>query len=163
MHVLLREVTDDDLPVFYRYSTEPDGIRMAAFTAEDPADRARFDAHWARLRHDPSVLVLTVVGDGDVVGNVGVFGLPGEREITYWIGQAYWGRGVATAAVRELLGVVPERPLRARAAADNRGSIRVLEKCGFVLTGHERGFANARGGEIDEVVLTLDGGSAGTR
>jgi RimJ/RimL family protein N-acetyltransferase len=57
--------------------------------------------------------------------------------------------------LRELLGVVPDRPLYARAAADNAGSVRVLEKCGFVLTGHERGFANARGEEIDEVVLTL--------
>jgi RimJ/RimL family protein N-acetyltransferase len=50
---------------------------------------------------------------------------------------------------------VPVRPLRARAAADNAGSIRVLEKCGFVVTGRDRGFANARGEETDEVLLTL--------
>jgi RimJ/RimL family protein N-acetyltransferase len=35
----------------------------------------------------------------------------------------------------------------------------VLEKCGFVVTGRERGFANARGEEIDEVVLILVGGT----
>ncbi|WP_368483237.1 GNAT family N-acetyltransferase, partial [Streptomyces niveus] len=40
-------------------------------------------------------------------------------------------------------------------AADNSGSIRVLERCGFVITGHDRGFAQARQGEIDEVLLTL--------
>jgi RimJ/RimL family protein N-acetyltransferase len=50
---------------------------------------------------------------------------------------------------------VPDRPLHARAAADNIASVRVLEKCGFVVTGHDRGFANARGTEIDEVLLTL--------
>ncbi|MGY3201486.1 GNAT family N-acetyltransferase [Streptomyces sp. TE5632] len=45
----------------------------------------------------------------------------------------------------------------ARAAADNTGSVRVLEKCGFEVVGEDRGFANARGAEIDELVLRLDG------
>ena len=156
MHIALREVRDSDLPVLYSYSNESEGIRMAAFTWEDPSDRARFDAHWARLRQDPSVIARTVVGEGGaVLGNIGVFGPAEEREVTYWIGQAHWGRGAASAALRAMLGVVTERPLHARAAADNAGSIRVLEKCGFVVTGGERGFANARGEEIDEVLLVL--------
>lgn len=84
-----------------------------------------------------------------------MFGPPEEREVTYWIGRQYWGRGAATAALRELLGVAPERPLHARAAADNIGSIQVLKKCGFVVTGNERDFANGRGEEVDEVLFTL--------
>jgi RimJ/RimL family protein N-acetyltransferase len=156
MHVSLREVRDDDLLVFYAQSIDPEAVRMAAFTAEDPSDRTHFEAHWARIRHDRSVIVRTIVGDDDeVVGHAGVFGPAEERDVTYWIGREHWGRGAATAALRELLSTVPERPLRARAAADNGGSIRVLEKCGFVATGMDRGFANARGEEIDELVLTL--------
>lgn len=156
MNVSLREVQDGDLIVFYAHSNDPHGVRMAAFTADDPSDRARFDAHWARVRQDPAVVVRTVAGESDeAVGHVAVFGPPEEREVTYWIGREHWGRGVATAALRQLLDAVPERPLHARTAADNGGSIRVLEKCGFVVTGHERGFANARGEEIDEAVLTL--------
>ncbi|MER7795124.1 GNAT family N-acetyltransferase [Streptomyces sp. NPDC097640] len=158
MDVTLREVRDDDLSVFWAQMNEPEGIKMAAFTAEAPSDRAAFDAHWARNSQDPAVTLRTVVGgSGEIVGHAAVFGPSEEREVTYWIGREYWGRGAATAALRELLGAVPERPLHARAAADNGGSIRVLEKCGFVVTGRERGFANARGEEIDEVVLTLAG------
>ncbi|MFE7194329.1 GNAT family N-acetyltransferase [Kitasatospora sp. NPDC057541] len=158
MDVTLREVRDGDLPVLFAQTSDPEGIRLAAFTAEDPSDRVWFDAHWERLRRDPAVLVRTVVGvDGEVLGHVGVFGPPGEREVTYWIGREYWGRGAATAALRELLAALLERPLHARVAADNGGSVRVLEKCGFVVTRRERGFANARGEEIDEVVLTLSG------
>jgi RimJ/RimL family protein N-acetyltransferase len=41
-------------------------------------------------------------------------------------------------------------------AADNSGSIRVLEKNGFKRTGTERGYANARGREIEEFVYQLD-------
>lgn len=158
MNVTLREVRDSDLEVFYAQTSDPEGVRMAAFTAKDPSDRAAFDAHWARILGDPGVVMRTVVGgSGEVVGHASVYGPPEEREVTYWIGREYWGRGAATAALRELLAVVPDRPLRARAAADNAGSLRVLRKSGFVETGNDRGFANARGEEIDEVVLTLSG------
>ena len=156
MNVSLRGVQDGDLSIFFAHSNDPRGVWMAAFTADDPSDRTRFDAHWVRIRQDPAVVVRTVAGEsGEVVGHGALFGPPGEREVTYWIGREYWGRGVATAALRQLLEAVAERPLHARAAADNGGSIRVLKKCGFVVTDHERGFANARGEEIDEVVLTL--------
>ncbi|WP_324785461.1 GNAT family N-acetyltransferase [Streptomyces sp. H51] len=156
MDVVLREVHDSDLPVFFRQMNDPEALRMAAFTAKDPADRAAFDARWERIRASDAV-TRTVLADGDVVGSAAVYGEPGEREVTYWVDRAYWGRGVATAALRALLAEVPERPLYARAAADNTGSRRVLEKCGFRETARATGYATARGEEIDEVVLTLPG------
>lgn len=155
MKVLLREVRDADLPVFFAQQKEPEAVRMAAFTPEDPADAARFQAHWDRIRRLPGVINRTILDeDGAVVGHIAVFGPPEEREITYWIGQQHWGRGIATAALRELLVLAPERPLHARAVADNTGSIRVLEKCGFVVTGTDRGFAPGRGKEVDELLFT---------
>ncbi|MEY9990374.1 RimJ/RimL family protein N-acetyltransferase [Streptomyces sp. V4I8] len=156
MDVELREVHDSDLPVFYRQLNDPEALRMAAFTPKDPADRDAFDEHWKRIRSSSDVL-RTILADGDVVGSAAVYGEPGEREVTYWVDRAYWGRGVATAALRGLLAEVAERPLYARAAADNEGSLRVLRKCGFRVTAQARGFANARGEEIDEVVLHLEG------
>lgn len=155
MDVSLRPVHDSDLPVFYRQMNDPESNRLAAFTSPKAADRDLFEAHWKRLRASDDV-VRTVLADGDVVGNAAVYGEPGEREVTYWIDRAYWGRGLATAALRELLAEVPERPLYARAAADNAGSLRVLEKCGFRVTAAARGFAHARGEEIDEAVLILE-------
>jgi RimJ/RimL family protein N-acetyltransferase len=154
VNVILREVQDSDLPVFFRHMSDPESNRMAAFTSEDPTDRAAFDTHWARIRASDAV-IRTVLADGEVVGHTAVYGPPEEREVTYVIDRAHWGRGIATLALRALLEVVPARPLHARAAADNAGSVRVLRKCGFVVTGHDRGFANARGEETDEVVLTL--------
>lgn len=156
MNVTLREVRDGDLPLFFSMMSDPEATRAAAFTSEDPTDRAAFNAHWARIRASDTVLMRTVLADGVVVGNAGVYGSPAEREVTYWIDRAHWGRGVATAALRALLDAVPDRPLRARAAADNVGSLRVLHKCGFITTGKDRGFAHARGEETDEVLLTLD-------
>ncbi|KUM81838.1 GNAT family N-acetyltransferase [Streptomyces curacoi] len=156
MDVELREVHDSDLPVFYRQMNDPEALRMAAFTPEDPADRDAFDARWQRIRASSDV-ARTILADGDVVGSAAVYGEPGEREVTYWVDRAYWGRGIATAALRGLLAEVPERPLYARAAADNEGSLRVLRKCGFQVRVRARGFAQARGEEIDELVLALAG------
>lgn len=155
MDVSLRPVHDSDLPVFYRQMNDPEANRLAAFTSPKAADWDLFEAHWKKLRASDDV-VRTVLADGDVVGSTAVYGEPGEREVTYWIDRAYWGRGLATAALGELLVEVPERPLYARAAADNAGSLRVLEKCGFRVTAAARGFAHARGEEIDEAVLVLE-------
>jgi RimJ/RimL family protein N-acetyltransferase len=128
---------------------------MAAVTRGYHYDRAAFDAHWDKVRSDPAVIVRTVLAGGEVAGHAAVFGPPGEREVTYWVGRGYWGRGVATAVLAALLGLERARPLHAHAAADNAGSIRVLQRCGFAITGRGRIFARARGEEIDEVTLTL--------
>jgi RimJ/RimL family protein N-acetyltransferase len=156
MNVELRQVHDSDLPVFFRQMNDPEALHMAAFTPEDPADRGVFDAHWARIRSSTAV-IRTVLADGDVVGSTAVYGEPGEREVTYWVDRAYWGKGIATAALRALVTEVPERPLYARAASDNAGSLRVLEKCGFRTVATASGYANARGAEIEETVLLLEG------
>ncbi|MFM9367156.1 GNAT family N-acetyltransferase [Streptomyces sp. Da 82-17] len=153
--VALRPVHDSDLPVFFRQMNDPESARVAAFTSPRTADWDQFEAHWNRIRASADV-VRTVLVDGDVTGSAAVYGEPGEREVTYWIDRAYWGRGIATAALRALLAEVPERPLYARAAADNAGSVRVLEKCGFTVTARESGYAHARGAEIPEYVLRLD-------
>ncbi|MEU4265329.1 GNAT family N-acetyltransferase [Streptomyces sp. NPDC025273] len=156
MHISLREVRDGDLPLFFTFMSDPEATRMAAFTSADPCDRAMFNAHWQRIRASDTTIMRTVLADGVVVGSVGVYGSPAEREVTYWVDRAHWGEGLATAALRALLDAVPERPLLARAAADNTGSVRVLEKCGFTVTGTDRGYAHARGEETDEVLLRLD-------
>jgi RimJ/RimL family protein N-acetyltransferase len=155
--VLLREVIASDLPVFFAQQLDPVAVRMAAFTAADPADEGRFAAHWAKILGDDTNINRTVLVAGQVVGHVACFEQFGEREVTYWLGRDFWGRGIATAALAALLRDVSVRPLHARAASDNLASRRVLEKCGFVVVGSDRGFANARGAEIEEVILRLDG------
>jgi RimJ/RimL family protein N-acetyltransferase len=155
--LLLREVVDGDLPVFFAQQLDPEANYMAAFTARDPADRDAFNAHWARIRANDENLIRTIVVDGQVAGSVASYVDPelGEPEVTYWIGREYWGRGIATRALSAFLKEQKARPIYGRAARDNIGSIRVLEKCGFQLTGYGKGFANARGEEIEEAILVL--------
>ncbi len=153
--VVLRDVTDDDLPVFFHQQLDPAANYMAAFTAKDPTDRDAFAAHWAKIRADSTVTMKTVVAGGQVAGYVGSFLWEGKPQVCYWLGKEYWGKGLATGALSGFLGYLKVRPLYASAAGDNAASIRVLEKCGFRVTGYEKGFANARGAEIEEAMLEL--------
>jgi RimJ/RimL family protein N-acetyltransferase len=132
MAVELREVVESDLTVLFEHQRDPEATEMAAFPARDPD---AFMAHWKRILDDGSVLVRTAVDDGRVAGYVTCFELEGETLVGYWIGREHWGKGVASAALAAFLLLVEKRPLRARVATHNAGSIRVLEKCGFAPTG----------------------------
>lgn len=154
--IRLRDVTKSDLPIFFEHQLDPAASHMAAFTAKDPADREAFMAHWARILADDAIATKTILFDGNVAGHVASFEQFGQPEITYWLGQEYWGQGIATRALSAFLGHLEARPLYARAAKDNVASLRVLEKCGFRIVGEDRGFANARGQEVEEFILKLE-------
>ena len=156
MNVSLRPLEDGDLDAIYRQVTDPESVRMAAFTAEDQADRHAFLDRMSRLRADTTVSYRVIEVDGAVVGTIGSFRVDDQPEVTYWVDRSVWGRGIATAALRALLAETPERPLYARAASDNVGSLRVLEKAGFRRVGVNRDFAPGRGEEIEETILRLD-------
>jgi RimJ/RimL family protein N-acetyltransferase len=151
--VRLRAVTEDDLPVLFEHQRDPEAARMAAFPSRD---RAAFMDHWrSKVLGDESAVKRTVEVDGKVAGNVLCFEREGERLVGYWIGREYWGRGVASEALRLLLDEVTDRPLRARVAAHNAGSIRVLEKCGFTVVGRDMVPAEEIGVEFEELIMEL--------
>jgi RimJ/RimL family protein N-acetyltransferase len=158
LQVSLAPVTDVDLEAFFEHGREPDGRWLAAFTASDPNDRAAFDWHWRRIRSDPSVEVRTILWNGRVAGHILRYESKfKQHEVSYWIGSAFWGHGIATAALKEFLRTFAlMRPLYARVAADNLGSLRVLEACGFRTYAEETSFANARQDDILEYLLRLD-------
>ena len=153
--IQLRDVQDDDLLHFFAHQQEIEAVRMAAFTTKDRNDQAAFMTHWAKIRADAGITLQTILHDGKVAGHIVCHSWFGEPEISYWLGQAMWGKGIATAALSQFLTQLSVRPLFARVAQDNIGSLRVLQKCGFVITGEDKGFAHGRGEEIPEYLLTL--------
>ena len=144
---VLREVVEADLPVFYEHQRDPEASAMAAFPSRD---RDAFMAHWARTLANDSALTWTIVCDGEVAGNIGCWTADRRMLVGYWVGREFWGRGLATQALAELLDVVDVRPLHAYVAKSNVASIRVLEKCGFVKVDEHAGDDG-----IEELVLEL--------
>ena len=83
-----------------------------------------------------------ILMDGELVGAISI--IPKEdiyrrsAEIGYWIGQPFWGKGIGTLAVTEVLEIFhrthPEIiRVFAEVFAENKASMKVLQKNGFVL------------------------------
>jgi RimJ/RimL family protein N-acetyltransferase len=154
--VRLRDVRDSDLEVFYRQQREPAGVAMAAFP---PRDRPAFDAHWAKIRAEPNNVIQTIeLAGSEVAGNLGSWEWAGRRLLGYWLGQEFWGRGIATAALAQFVEKLAVRPLHAHVARENIGSIRVLVNCGFrPLTPDDvQPPPPDPDDDVEEVVLVLD-------
>ncbi len=150
--VFLRDVTEADLPIFYEQQLDQEATQMAAFPSRD---RDAFMAHWAKILADEAVTKKTIIFDGQVAGNVVCFERSGQRQVGYWIGKEYWGKGIATKALSELLGYVKLRPLHAHVAKHNIASIRVLEKCGFTIFGEDKEFSDVPGQDVEVFILEL--------
>ena len=150
--VQLRDVIEADLPIFFKQQQDPDATEMAAFPSRD---RDAFMTHWARIMADRSVILKTILFDGQVAGNIVSFVQSSEREVGYWIGKEYWGKGIATKALTVFLDHVETRPLYAHVAKHNIGSRRVLEKCRFTIVGDDK-FLEANGREVEDFILKLE-------
>jgi len=151
--ITLREVVESDLPAFFEHQLDPVATRMAAFPSRD---EGAFSEHWKQILVNPDVVTRTIVQNGTVVGNIGHFVKDGEPLVGYWIGRAYWGQGIATRGLALFLEVVKRRPLFARVAKHNIGSIRVLEKCGFRVIGEEIEPAEPGAEPITELLMKLE-------
>ena len=152
----LRDVVYDDLPVFFENQLDQEANYMAAFTAKDPTNQEAFTAHWHKILANETNIIRTIIFNEQIVGSVSSYEDEGKPEVTYWLGKEYWGKGVATRALKEFLANHNTiRPIYARVAKDNPGSRRILEKCGFTVVSESKGFANARGQEIEVLLLEL--------
>jgi RimJ/RimL family protein N-acetyltransferase len=153
--IILRDLTESDLPILFEHQNDPEASRMAAFLSRDPSDRGAFMTHWRQILADPALTMKVILWNGQVAGSIGSFLWDDKPQVTYWLGKAFWGSGIATLALTEFLRIFNTRPLYASAARDNVASTRVLEKCGFVISGSGKAFAKARGTEIEEVFFEL--------
>jgi len=102
-----------------------------------------------------TVFKKTILFEGRVAGNTVSFVWAGEREVGYWLGMEYWGKGIATRALRTFLGQIAERPLFAHVANSNIASIRVLEKCGLGMVGEDREFSATGGEKVEGYIFKL--------
>jgi RimJ/RimL family protein N-acetyltransferase len=154
--VLLRDVTEADLSIFFEDQMDPQAIRMAAF---QPRDQDAFAKHWMKILNDASATKKTILVDGQVAGYMVGFEKAGKPLVGYWIGKRYWGKGVATRALCLFLDHLTARPLFAHVAKHNVASIRVLEKCGFTICGEEKEVSDTGGEEVEEYIFRLDAAS----
>ena len=153
--VKLRQSENSDLAFFFQFQLDKEAIYLAAFTPKDPTDKASYFEKYTKHLNDPTINMQTILVDETIAGSIAKFVMEGDTEITYWIDRNFWGKGIATTALKNFLTIENTRPMFGRVAFDNFGSQKVLEKCGFVKIGNDKGFANARQAETEEFIYKL--------
>ncbi|MEO9210547.1 MAG: GNAT family N-acetyltransferase [Ginsengibacter sp.] len=153
--VIIRQTVISDLEFFFLFQLDPEANYLAAFTSKDPNDKTAYLEKYRKNLNNPTVNMHTILIDKTIIGSIAKFEIEGDAEITYWIDRNFWGKGIATKALKNMLSIENTRPIFGRVAYDNIGSQKVLEKCGFEKIGIDKGFANARKIEIEEYIYQL--------
>jgi RimJ/RimL family protein N-acetyltransferase len=154
--IQLTATTANDLEVLFEFQRDTEGVFMAAFTPKEPGDKDNYVNRYSGFIVDPSIIMMTIWLNDRIVGSISRYVMEGDHEITYWIDRKYWGRGIATNALKMFLEIDEIRPLFGRTAIDNIGSQRVLQNNGFLKIGEDSGFANGRQLELQELIFKLE-------
>ena len=162
-HFLIREWRRGDEGSLVRHANNPNVSRNMRDRFPHPYTRA--DADWwighASAQMPPTNFAIVV--DGEAAGGIG-FILQEDvsrrsAEIGYWLGEAYWGRGIATDAVRAMTDHIFANfdvcRIYATVFESNPASSRVLDNAGFVLEGRLRKAVTKSGETIDALMYAV--------
>lgn len=136
--LLLRPGWAEDVPELAERIADKAVLRQLDRTSQPvPAAHPQAWLEQPALAGHPRLLVTLPGQEGSViVGACGLFPGPDAAELGYWIAREWWGRGLATEAVRavlEIAAALGHARLRAWHSLDNPASGRVLAKAGFRL------------------------------
>ena len=160
----LRPFTSGDAEAFLGLAGDWDVARM---TSDIPHPLTSDDARvW--LQPSPGEARFALVENGKLLGGAGYFQhSPGAVEVGFWLGRAHWGRGLATEAVKAVLGYGLLHDHQAAFTSshftDNPASGRVLVKLGFEPAGTARIHSTARGVDVAAICYELSREAAQAR
>lgn len=135
--LVLRRWTAEDAAALYALASDPEiGPRCGWKPHESEAESAEIIR---TVFAAPEVYAVTLREGGKIIGSAGLQPMEGQPddspELGYWLGRAYWGRGLMPEAARSLIDRAFEelnvRELWCSHFASNAQSRRVIEKCGF--------------------------------
>lgn len=165
MSMLLRPLTTGDADAIHTLLSDDRVIRYMLFPKFDRDRAYRFARRFQATTPvgDPLQVVFAIAEDGrdPVIGLCGLVldGAQRQGEIWYLLGPAHWGKGLATAAVKQLLAHAFQHLRLHRVWAsclpENVGSSRVLERNGFRKEGRHAKNLNIRGEWHDTETFAL--------
>ena len=101
--ISLSKTTIEDLDALFQFQLDEEANYLAAFTSKDSSDKDADIEKYSKFLTDPTKNTQTIKANDAIVGSIAKFEIDGDAEITYWIDKNFWGKGVATAALKQLL------------------------------------------------------------
>lgn len=163
MKIELRAWHIDDLPSLIENGNNPEVARFMTDIFPHPytAEAGRKFIEMASSEKPARLQAISV--DGVVIGGIGIHPkvdvLRKNAEIGYWIGQKYWGKGIVTTVLPQMVNFAFENyditRLYACVFGNNKASQRVLEKCGFKLEARFTNTIYKNGEFLDELIYAV--------
>lgn len=148
--VSLRKLSSSDLEYFYLWASDPEVAKTMtwdAYTSKEDAKKFLIDVV------DRHPFFYAICFDGVPVGSVTL----NKAELGYVLSRAYWGQGITTAAVKQVIqmkGLALTR-IEALVDPDNIASQRVLIKAGMTCEGLLKDHVRVKGQLKDRYLYSL--------
>ena len=162
MDFKLRPWSKDDLPSIVKYANNP---KIAAnLTDGFPHPYSEKDAlFFLDLIQKSADLILCIEVNSEFAGSAGIHLKKDihrkNAEIGYWLAEPYWGHGIVSRVVKEMVDKGFQQfdidRIYAPVFGRNKASQRVLQKCGFVVEAEFKNTVYKNGKFEDEVVLAI--------
>lgn len=144
--ILIREFREDDIESLVEQADNPNVSRNLEDRFPYPYTVADAHKYLAEVAEQDPVTSFAIANHTGVIGGIGLHLREDVYRVTaelgYWLGADYWGRGIATRAVRAVtewaFDTFPLERVQARIFSSNPASARVLEKAGFTREGQLR-------------------------
>ncbi len=166
---LLRPLIASDADALARHANDPAVAQNLRDRFPHPYQRTDAEFYIAHVATRPQQTSFGIVVGTEAIGTISlILGDDIARcsaEVGYWVGQSFWGRGIATdallAATRYAFATFSIARVFAVPFASSRGSVRVLEKAGYVREGVMRRSAIKNGVILDQWLYATYGESVG--
>ena len=146
MPITIRKWTTDDIPSLAKYANNINIWNNLRNYFPHPYTEEQAKAWIERVVDEVPIVNLAIDLDGEAIGGIGLI-LNSDvymysAEIGYWIGEPFWGQGIATEAIRQMIDYTfyyfDIVRIYAEVFENNKASMRALEKNGFYLEGVRR-------------------------
>ena len=159
----LRPWSPDDLDSLVKYANNWNIAKNLTDGFPHPYTRESGEAFIKMATQDDPIHIFAIDIDGEAVGGIGIHPQSDihrkNAELGYWLAEPFWGRGIVTEAVKEVVEIAFRiydiNRVFARPYGANLGSQRVLEKAGFTLEGRFEKTLIKNGEYLDELIYAI--------
>ena len=160
MDIKLRKWNEADLDNLVKYANNQNVAKWLTNGFPHPYTYEAGKAYLSMIANDNPTKVFAIEVNGEAVGSIGIFPQTDihekNAEMGYWLAEEYWGKGIMTQAIREIVeyGFSTFEIVRifARPFSTNLKSQRVLEKAGFELEARLKRALFKNGKFMDELI-----------
>lgn len=163
MEFTLRKWKPEDASTLMKYANNPKIAANLTDQFPHPYKRENAEAFIAMAMKNEPLNIFAIDVNGEAIGGIGLHFQQDihkkNMELGYWVAEPFWGKGIMTKAVLQIVEygfkTFDMERVFARPFGTNIGSQKVLEKAGFILEARLEKTLYKNGEFLDELIYAV--------